>query len=260
MTREEVGDVRREQARAHLDGRRHPDRPAEIGLRLEHRRLRLVERTERGASLLVEGGARLRERDPAARAVEQADAELRARRHAHRGSLENRARFAREVVRACRRKVPAGFIVGFRMSFESGGPETGLDLDENLRIMGWLAEDGVDYAHVSHLDLTAKSVKYPADVALTRTRAGLDPALPLVAAGGVRSRADADHALALGADVVAIGRAAIGNTGVPARLRAGESLARTPFDRERLRALGVSDDFLRYITTAGPLASLRIVA
>ena len=179
---------------------------------------------------------------------------------AYGGSLENRARFAREVVRACRRRVPAGFVLGFRMSFENAGLESGLDLDENIRIMGWLAEDGIDYGHVSHLDLTAPSVKYPADVALTRIRAGLDRRLPLVAAGGVVSRADADRALTLGADIVAVGRAAIGNDRVPARLAAGEPLVRTPFDSERLGMLGVSDDFQRYITTAGPLASLRIVA
>lgn len=179
---------------------------------------------------------------------------------AYGGSLENRARFAREVVRACRRRVPGGFVLGFRMSFEGAGLETGLDLDENIRIMDWLAEDGIDYGHISHLDLGARSVKYPADVALTRIRAGVDRRLPLIAAGGVMSRADAERALDLGADLVAVGRAALGNTRLPARLAAGEPLARTPYDRDQLRALGVSYDLLRYLTTAGPLSSLRIVA
>jgi len=60
------------------------------------------------------------------------------------GSLENRARFCRQVVQACRQRVPASFVLGFRMSFEGFGPETGLDLDENIQIMNWLAEDGID--------------------------------------------------------------------------------------------------------------------
>lgn len=182
------------------------------------------------------------------------------RSDAYGGSLEHRARFSREVVRACRRRAPDGFVLGFRMSFEGAGLETGLDLDENIRVMDWLAEDGIDYGHVSHLDLAAPSVKYPADIALTRIRAGVDRRLPLVAAGSVMRRADAERALELGADIVALGRAAIGNDRVPARLAADEPLVRTPFDRDRLGALAVSDDFLRYITTAGPLASLRIVA
>ena len=71
------------------------------------------------------------------------------------GSLENRARFSRGVVRAVRARVPKGFVVGYRMSFENFGLETGLDIDENVQVMQWLAEDGIDYGHVSNLDFAA---------------------------------------------------------------------------------------------------------
>jgi 2,4-dienoyl-CoA reductase-like NADH-dependent reductase (Old Yellow Enzyme family) len=182
------------------------------------------------------------------------------RRDAWGGSLENRARFAREVVRACRRRVPAGFVIGFRMSFEGGGLETGLDLDENIQIMRWLAEDGIDYGHVSHLDLAARSVKYPGEMALPRIRAGVDRALPLMCAGSVMSAADATRAMDLGADLVAIGRAAVGNTRVPARLARGEALARPPYAAASLADKAVSADFIRYMTTAVPVSSLNIVS
>lgn len=39
------------------------------------------------------------------------------------GDLINRARFSREVVKACRQKVSKDFIIGFRMSFENMGNE-----------------------------------------------------------------------------------------------------------------------------------------
>ncbi len=175
------------------------------------------------------------------------------------GSLQNRARFSRAVVRACRRRVPASFVLGFRMSFESGGLETGLDLDEGAETMCWLAEDGIDYGHVSHLDFAAPSVKDPSRPALELIRARVDRALPLMCAGGITSRAAADRAMSLGADLVAVGRAAIGNAQVPAKLARGETLRPTPFSPEDLADLQVSPDFIRYLKTAMPLSTLNIV-
>ena len=176
------------------------------------------------------------------------------------GSLENRARFSREVVRAVRARVPEGFVVGYRMSFENFGLEKGLDIDENVQVMRWLAEDGIDYGHVSALDLAARSVKYPDRIALAYIRAGGDRALPLMCAGSVRSRTEAERALELGADLVAIGRAAIGNARVPEKLASGVDLVPTPFGRSHLAALAVSRDFIGYMTTAVPVSSLNIVA
>jgi len=175
-------------------------------------------------------------------------------------SLEGRARFSREVVRAVRSRVPKGFVVGYRMSFENFGLEMGLDIDENARIMQWLAEDGIDYGHISSLDFRAPSVKYPDRAALSHIRAGVARALPLICAGSVRSRLDADRALELGADLVAIGRAAIGNARVPDKLAKGHALVSTPFPRPLLEALSVSQDFIRYMTSSIPVSSMHIVA
>lgn len=181
------------------------------------------------------------------------------RRDAWGGPLSHRARFAREVVRAIRARVPRPFLVGMRWSFESPF-DPGLDLDEGIQVMRWLADDGIDYGHVSQLDLATASTKYPGEPVLGRIRAGVDRALPLIAAGGVVSAAELERAALLGADLVAIGRSAIGNLHVPKKLAAGEPLARTPFTREALARLGVSDDFVHYLATAPPLASLHIVA
>jgi 2,4-dienoyl-CoA reductase-like NADH-dependent reductase (Old Yellow Enzyme family) len=181
------------------------------------------------------------------------------RRDGWGGPLAHRARFAREVVRATRARVPRPFIVGMRWTFESPF-DAGLDLDEGVEVMNWLAEDGIDYGHVSQLDLGAPGARSPTEPALSRIRRGVTNALPLMAAGGVVSSADLDRAVALGAEFVAIGRSAIGNAQVPRKLAKGEALVRTPYRREALSPLlAVSDDFLRYLTTAPPLASLHIV-
>jgi 2,4-dienoyl-CoA reductase-like NADH-dependent reductase (Old Yellow Enzyme family) len=176
------------------------------------------------------------------------------------GSLAHRARFSCEVVRAIRRAVPAGFLVGFRMTFEGSGFDTGLDLDETIRVMNWLVEDGIDHGHVSSLDVRGASAKYPESKLFERVRAGVDRALPLMAAGGVRSAADVGFAMARGADLVAIARAAIGNADVPAKLGRGEPLQPTPYPREALRALQVSDDFVRYLRDTWPVSTMDIVA
>jgi len=182
------------------------------------------------------------------------------RHDAYGGSLENRARFSREVVRACRKRVPEGFVLGFRLSFEGGPMETGLDLDENIQIMRWLAEDGIDYGHVSSLNLFEPSLKYQRVTALQYIRSHIDPGLPLMAAGGVMSRSAADRAMALGADLVAVGRAAIGNADVPARFAKHDPLRTMPYSPRDLAAVQVSPEFLRYLTTADPVRRLNIVA
>lgn len=176
------------------------------------------------------------------------------------GPLENRARLLRSVVRAVRREVPRDFVLGVRLSMEGAGLETGLDLDENIQVLRWLAEDGIDYGHVSLMDAAAPSTKYPSDATLLRVRAGVGPALPLMVAGGLWSPTDVERALALGADLVALGRAALGNPDVPGRFARGEALVRPPYTRAHLEARGISPAFLAYLTAPGPLSALHIVA
>jgi 2,4-dienoyl-CoA reductase-like NADH-dependent reductase (Old Yellow Enzyme family) len=71
------------------------------------------------------------------------------------GSLENRARFALEVVRAIRAEVGDDFFVGFKISVREHLDEVlpwlpaGNTLEESLQVCRWLEEAGVDCIHVS---------------------------------------------------------------------------------------------------------------
>jgi 2,4-dienoyl-CoA reductase-like NADH-dependent reductase (Old Yellow Enzyme family) len=71
------------------------------------------------------------------------------------GSLENRARFALEVVRAVRREVGSDFCLGFKISLREHLSEIfpwlpdGNTLRESLAVCRWLQAEGVDYLHVS---------------------------------------------------------------------------------------------------------------
>ena len=71
------------------------------------------------------------------------------------GSLENRARFALDVVRAVRAEVGDDFFLGFKISVREHLKEIlpwlerGNTLEESLQVCRWLEEAGVDCIHVS---------------------------------------------------------------------------------------------------------------
>jgi 2,4-dienoyl-CoA reductase-like NADH-dependent reductase (Old Yellow Enzyme family) len=176
------------------------------------------------------------------------------------GSLENRMRFSREVVRSCRKAVPDGFIIGFRVSFENMGLETGLDIDENIALVNALYEDGIDYIHISSGSIRSLSIKYPETNLLEYVRKGIPAGLPLIGVGGVMSPTAGLEALSLGADLVAIGRAAIGNRNVPELFVNGKNLPHVnPFPEFHLDNLGIGTNFKNYLRKF-PVSTLNVIA
>ncbi len=165
------------------------------------------------------------------------------------GSLENRARLLRRVTQEVRRNVPEGFAVGVRLSPEDFGQTRGVDLDENVQIAQWLAEDGADFVHLSLWDVTRNTTKYPDQHAVTIFRAALPADIALFVAGKIWSKGDADRMLALGADVVALGRSGILNPDWPTRVASGEHEPHLPpMSRADLAARAVSPIFAEYLT------------
>ena len=163
------------------------------------------------------------------------------------GSLENRARLMREVTRAVRARVPETFIVGVRISPEDGGGGNarGLDLDENLQLARWLCDDGMDFLHLSLWDAFKNTQKRPAEHALQAFRAVVPSNIPLFAAGQIWTRDDADMVLDLGADVIALGRAAIVNPDWPLRISdPGWQPRRPPVTAAQLREWGLNPVFI----------------
>ena len=176
------------------------------------------------------------------------------------GSLENRARLSLEVVTACRKVVSEKFIIGFRLSFEPSPFDTGLDIDENIQIANWLGRAGVNYVHSSQMNYAMPSVKYGDELVLSYLRKHIDSNLPLVMPGSINSVEDAEKALELGADFVAIGRSAIAHIKLPELFLNREQLPfSTPFSIAHLKEIGISDAFVDYLMSAPPLRSLNIV-
>lgn len=163
------------------------------------------------------------------------------------GGLENRARFVREIVRACRKRVPESFIIGMRQSFENYGFETGLDVDENIQIAKWLVTDGINYVHSSTLDYTAKSVKYPDLILLQYIRQSLSE-IPIIGVGGATNLEAINGILNLGANMVALGRVIIANPNFITSLQNHETkIVHMPYKADYLLQIGISPNFVAYL-------------
>jgi len=162
------------------------------------------------------------------------------------GDLAGRARLLREVMQRTRAACGPRFAIGVRLSMEDFGNAKGQDLDDNLQVARWLVDDGVDFIHASLWDHTKPSVKRPEHHVLTELRAVVPAEVAILAAGKIWTHADGEAVLALGADVIALGRSAILNPEWP-RLADAE-IRRPPMTRADLAARGVSKTFQDYLT------------
>lgn len=161
------------------------------------------------------------------------------------GSFENRARLVRQITQAVRARVAPGFIVGMRLSPEDGRAVVGLDLDETLQLAEWLAQDGIDYLHLSLWEWQRLSQKRPDEHIITQVRAALPAEVRVMAAGKIWTPAEAQAVLDLGADAVALGRAAIVNPDWARRARDPAFMPRRPpLTPAEFRAIGLSDQFI----------------
>ena len=164
------------------------------------------------------------------------------------GDLVGRARLIRSVTQAVRAAVRPGFAVGVRLSPEDFGFARGLDLDETIQIARWLADDGVDFVHISLWDVRRNTAKRPDVHPIPLFRAALPADVALVAAGGVWSADDARFVADQGADLVSVGRAAILDPDWPKHvIGEGREPVRGPLTPEQLMDVGISPGFVTYL-------------
>lgn len=135
------------------------------------------------------------------------------------GSLENRARFVREIVRTMREAVGDDYPVGIKLNsadFQKGG----FTLEECVTVAGWLADDSIDLLEISggtYEQLSLLGVE-PTEVReSTRKREAYfieyanaireTAKMPLMITGGFRSRVVMEEAVSSGeVDVVGLAR------------------------------------------------------
>jgi dimethylglycine catabolism A len=150
------------------------------------------------------------------------------------GSLENRARFGLEVLRAVKAAVGAMPVV-YRLSVEDFFPG-GLPFSEGRQIAVWAAEAGADALHVTaghYRSLPSAQVVLPPmsfpDATFVDLAAGVKKLIrvPVIAVGRLGDPAIAAEALATGkADFIALGRTLIADPQWVEKVRRGEPIRR----------------------------------
>ncbi|MFG3522017.1 alpha-hydroxy-acid oxidizing protein [Nocardia nova] len=144
----------------------------------------------------------------------------------------DRMRFPLAVADAVRDAVGPHVTLGFRVTpFES--EPGGYTLDDSVRLVDRLARKRVDYVHISMDNFRANSPQ-PEDRDWTRTRTRVESRNPIraiadvlagrcavVASGGIRTADDAAEAMSAGADLIAVGRAALIDPEWVDKLKAG---------------------------------------
>ena len=143
------------------------------------------------------------------------------------GSLQNRIRFAVEIVKDIRSKVSKDFIVGYRISADehvTGGRNIG----DTLTIVPFLEEAGIDYIHVS-----AGVYRSFDDIIPSQYRGhswNTDAAgevkkitkLPVISVGRINDPRLAETIIASGkADIVAMGRQSLTDPETPNKAKEG---------------------------------------
>jgi 2,4-dienoyl-CoA reductase-like NADH-dependent reductase (Old Yellow Enzyme family) len=149
------------------------------------------------------------------------------------GPVENRIRFAADVIRAVRSAVSRSFVVGIRLS------ETKVN-DFSYRWPGGLADGqvifrairdaGAQYIHLANEGRSFQASRAVAEFAcLAREVSGV----PVIANGGLHEPALAESVLDAGwADLISLGRAALVNPDWPCRVETGRALR--SFDRRMI--------------------------
>ena len=153
------------------------------------------------------------------------------RRDDYGGSLENRLRFASEVVAAVRERVGSDYVVGVRLSL-TDFIEGGLTVEDAVRGVAILrAAADLDYVNVSaggyhniHMAFAPSDVPDGWLVEHTAALKAEVPDLPVFAVGGISTPEDAERVVASGqADMVALTREQIADPEFAAKARNGRS-------------------------------------
>lgn len=164
------------------------------------------------------------------------------------GSLENRARLIREAAQAVRAATNPSFTVGVRLSPEDFGQAKGLDLDESIQVAKWLAEDGMDFIHLSLWRSALNTRKYPDNHAVPLFRSALPADVTILVAGAVYTPNEASVLLTLGADGIALARSAILNPDWPRHVTDENwEPQRPPVTVAQLRTFGLGPAFAEYM-------------
>lgn len=171
------------------------------------------------------------------------------------GSLENRMRFALEIIKRVQKSVDEyaddKFIVGYRISPEEI-EEPGIRLDDTLKFIDVLADQPIDYLHISmgyawRTSLNDKSDDEPIILKIKQT---VNNRLPLISVGSIEKPADAEKVIDAGIDFAAIGRESIREPNWVQKVELGqEDSIHYQLSPTELDSLGINSAFLDFLNS-----------
>lgn len=127
------------------------------------------------------------------------------------GSLENRMKFPLAIVESVQKTVEEyatnPFIVGYRISPEEGS-NPGIQLDDTLQFVDTLADQGLDYLHVSvnHFWNGSFLEKDKTESRITKIHDKIGNRIPVVGVGSLHTPDEVLDALETGVPFIALGR------------------------------------------------------
>jgi 2,4-dienoyl-CoA reductase-like NADH-dependent reductase (Old Yellow Enzyme family) len=162
------------------------------------------------------------------------------------GNLANRARFLFAVYDAVRAATSPTFTVGIRLS--PLVKAQGLILADSLQVAQWFAERGVDFIHASLWNSFERHPEHPNTPQTTLFRQAVSSSCPLIVTGGLWTPSQVNQILQEGADLVGMGRAAIGNPCWPQQAQDPNfEPAHPPYTPEYLLEKSLSKPFIDYM-------------
>lgn len=171
------------------------------------------------------------------------------RQDSYGGDIESRARFLRETVKAVRAETSPNFIVAVRISPVDTWDQRGLVMADSIKLVKWLAEDGVDIIHLSLRDASGPAPFEDSSIPVVQVlREAVSPEVKIAVAGGIMTREDAKKAEIAGADIIAIGKASIVHPDWPiASKKDNFSPKSQPWEPEYLKKVAVGPKFVKYL-------------
>ncbi len=139
-------------------------------------------------------------------------------------TMENRCRFASEVVKAVRETVGPEYPVAYRLSPEEEDPD-GYSTYDAIELLERIVPLGIDIVHVSSWEY-GKGVRndYPAGSHPTLLiREAIDKSVPVIGVGSIFSPEEALRVLDDGVELVALGRALLLNHHWPELVKNGRA-------------------------------------
>ncbi|WP_268912928.1 NADH-dependent flavin oxidoreductase [Lentilactobacillus sp. SPB1-3] len=127
------------------------------------------------------------------------------------GTVDKRMTFALEIIKkvnqVIKENASSPFIVGYRISPEEI-EEPGIRIEDTLKFVEVLADQGIDYLHISMGNAwrTSLNNKDDNEPLIEKIKRQINGRLPLISVGSVETPQDAEKVMDAGIDFVALGR------------------------------------------------------